>query len=524
MLDDKRHGFAVILFRVSTAAGPPIDPSPAEKFFGLAARPFSLTPDLRFAYHSRSHTHALEQVTSALRRREGLIVVTGAIGTGKTMLCRSMLESFESRTFLSVILDPGLEVEDLLRQVLTDFGIIGSVESIETSAPGPMSEVTRHQFVSTLQQFLASLIPLQAHAVIMIDEAQRLNPRVLEEIRLLSNFETDEAKLLQIVLVGQPDLDEMLRHQKMQQLNQRVARRCELYPLSEGEVGDYIERRLTVAGSAALPGGVDAGTADTTSLVRFSPAAVKAVAGVSGGIPRLVNTLCDRALEAAYERQVRIVDPDSVIAAAERLRLEIPGGVGLAGARPRAWLIAACVALLAILAGMTWWLARPASTRDGGAASASPGSAPRTDAQPTAGSSPSSATASQDAAAAGPAPGRSLQGTGSAQTPAAAPGSASPASGSAAGAAGGSPAPPTAAGAFQIAVAAFRTESRAQDVATAVTAMQVPASVRLDATGSWYRVLAGPFGTREGAQAAQASLERAGYDGTRISQIASDPR
>ena len=525
VLNDKRQGFAVILFRVSNAAGPPIDSSPAEKFFGLATRPFSLTPDLRFAYHSRSHTHALEQVTSALRRREGLIVVTGAIGTGKTMLCRSMLESLESRTFLSVILDPGLEVEDLLRQVLTDFGIIGSVDSVETSAPGPMPEVTRHQFVSTLQQFLASLIPLQAHAVIMIDEAQRLNPRVLEEIRLLSNFETDEAKLLQIVLVGQPDLDEMLRHPKMQQLNQRVARRCELYPLSGGEVGDYIERRLTVAGSsAARPGGVEAGTADATAVVRFSPAAVKAVAGISGGIPRLVNTLCDRALEAAYERQVRIVDPDSVIAAAERLRLETPGGVGLAGARPRARLIAAGVALLAILAGITWWLARPASTQDGGAASPPSRSAARTDA-PLAGSSPSSPTASPDAAAASPAPGRSVQSTESTQTPPAAPGAASPASGSAAGAVGGSAAPPAAAGGtFQIAVAAFKTESRARDVATAVTAMQVPASVRLDSTGSWYRVLAGPFGTREGAQAAQASLERAGYDGTQISQIASDPR
>jgi general secretion pathway protein A len=501
---------------VSNPAGPPIDPSPAEKFFGLAARPFSLTPDLRFAYHSRSHTHALEQVTSALRRREGLIVVTGAIGTGKTMLCRSMLEGFESRTFLSVILDPGLEVEDLLRQVLTDFGIIGSVDA---SDPGPMSEVTRHQFVSTLQQFLASLIPLQAHAVIMIDEAQRLNPRVLEEIRLLSNFETDEAKLLQIVLVGQPDLDEMLQHPKMRQLNQRVARRCELHPLSESEVGDYIERRLTVAGSpAVLPGGVEGGPPETTTVVRFSPAAVKAVAGISGGIPRLVNTLCDRALEAAYERQVRIVDPDSVIAAAERLRLEIPGGISLPGARPRTWLIAAAGVLLAIVAGTTWWLARPASAPGSDAVTPPSRSAPRIDAAPAPGSSASSSTPSPDAAAASPAPDRSVPATGSAQTPA-------PASGSTASAVGGSQAQAAAAaGAFQIAVAAFKTEARARDVATAVAAVQVPATVRLDSTGSWYRVMAGPFATRETAQAAQTALERAGYDGTRISQISSDAR
>ena len=521
---DKRQGFAVILSRVSNPAGPPIvDPSPAEKFFGLASRPFSLTPDLRFAYHSRSHTHALEQVTSALRRREGLIVVTGAIGTGKTMLCRSMLESFESRTFLSVILDPGLDVEDLLRQVLTDFGIIGSVDATD---PGPMTEVTRHQFIQTLQQFLASLIPLHAHAVIMIDEAQRLNPRVLEEIRLLSNFETDEAKLLQIVLVGQPDLDEMLQHPKMQQLNQRVARRCELHPLSESEVGDYIERRLTVAGSpAALPGGAEGGgPPETTTVVRFSPAAVKAVAGVSGGIPRLVNTLCDRALEAAYERQVRIVDPDSVIAAAERLRLEIPGGISLPGARPRAWLIAAGIALLAIVAGTIWWLARPGSTPGGGAANPPSRSAPRSDTNQAASSSASSSSASPDTAPASPAPDRSVQGNASAQTPAAAAPPARASVGAASGV-GGSPAPPTAAaGAFQIAVAAFKTEARARDVATAVTAMQVPATVRLDPTGSWYRVMAGPFATREAAQAAQAALDRAGYADTRISQISSDPR
>ena len=506
---------------MANPAGPPIDPSPAEKFFGLAARPFSLTPDLRFAYHSRSHTHALEQVTSALRRREGLILVTGAIGTGKTMLCRSMLESFESRTFLSVILDPGLEVEDLLRQVLTDFGIL---DGVEAAATGPMSDVTRHQFVSTLQQFLASLIPLQAHAVIMIDEAQRLNPRVLEEIRLLSNFETDEAKLLQIVLVGQPDLDEMLQHPKMRQLNQRVARRCELQPLSEGEVGDYIERRLTVAGSAAAMAGAAGGPPDTTTVVRFSPAAVKAVAGISGGIPRLVNTLCDRALEAAYERQVRTVDPDSVIAAAERLRLEIPGGASLAGARPRSSLIAAGVALLVLLAGGAWWLTRTPSTPQRAAAGPPSRPAARIEPAPTSASAGSTPTPSSDAAAASTAS-RTAESSPTAQAPAGNAPAAAPAAASTAAGGGAMQATPAeAAGAFQIAVAAFKTESRARDVAMAITGVQVPATVRLDPTGSWYRVLAGPFATRDAAQTAQASLERAGYTGTRISQISSDAR
>ena len=491
---------------MSNRAVPQIEPSPAEKFFGLATRPFSLTPDLRFAYHSRSHTHALEQVTSALRRREGLIVVTGAIGTGKTMLCRTMLESFESRTFLSVILDPGLEVEDLLRQVLTDFGIVSDGD---LPAVGPIPEVTRHQFVTALQRFLASLIPLQAHAVIMIDEAQRLNPRVLEEIRLLSNFETDEAKLLQIVLVGQPDLDEVLRRPAMQQLNQRVARRCELQPLTETEVGDYIERRLTVATSPAAPVEASSGPAST---IRFSPEAVKAVYGVSGGTPRVVNTLCDRALEVAYERKSRIVDPDSVLAAAERLQLDVPRAVNLKDAYRRTGLIAAAAAaviVLAIAAG--WWMGRPGE------------STPRASTSPRQSESPAGAGGSAASGSGPAAP------DGSAARPATGASGSLPAS-STAGAATAPASAPTAArttapgtaapaGAFEIAVAAFRTESRAQEVVTAVSALPVPASVRVDSTGSWYRVLAGPFPTRDAALAAQDTLSRAGYADTRLTQL-----
>ena len=486
----------------------PFEPSPAEKFFGLTARPFSLTPDLRFAYHSRSHTHALEQVTSALRRREGLVVVTGAIGTGKTMLCRSMLESFESRTFLSVILDPGLEVEDLLRQVLTDFGIMSGIDA---PAAGPISEVTRHQFVSTLQQFLASLIPLQAHAVIMIDEAQRLNPRVLEEIRLLSNFETDEAKLLQIVLVGQPDLDAVLRRPEMKQLNQRVARRCELQPLSETEVGDYIERRLTVATSpAALAGGMEAGIVDTSNVVRFSPTAVKLVAGISEGIPRIVNTLCDRALDASYERQSRVVEAEAVLDAAGRLRLDVSPAVAGPSAGRTSGLAAAVLAIVVVGAGAWWWMSRtPAEA---------PVQQPAT--QPRRATPPPSApldtapqtttpdvTAAPGATATAPAPVAEAPAAAAPATPTPSPAAA-----------------PDAAGAFQIAVAAFKTEARAQGVAESLAALKVTATVRPDSTGAWFGVVAGPFETRDAAVAAQDALARGGYSGTRISPTGPGPR
>lgn len=496
--------------------GPTIEPSPAEKFFGLAARPFSLTPDLRFAYHSRSHTHALAEVTTALRRREGLIVVTGPVGTGKTMLCRSMLESFESRTFLSVILDPGLEVEDLLRKVLADFGII---EGVDAATSGPMTDVTRHQFVSTLWQFLASLIPLQAHAVIMIDEAQRLNPRVLEEIRLLSNFETDEAKLLQIVLVGQPELDEVLRGPLMQQLNQRVARRCVLQPLSESEVGDYIERRLTVAGSPeALAGAADATPDNLTQLVKFSPEAVKTVAGISGGIPRLVNTLCDRTLDVAYERQIRTIDPDAVLAASDRLHLDVPTEVAKPG-RQRSLVMVAVVAVVLLLALAGWWFLSSRSATPAAAAPAAPVErAPAPEpvrAPPVAAAAPEPAPATTNAQP--PAPAEVPPAV--TRAPAAPPSTPAPApAATAASVAAAAP------GSFQIAVSSFRTESRAQEVVTALTTLQVPAVVRADAASGWFRVMAGPFATRDLAQAAQDVLSAKGYGDTRVSQVPSDPR
>ena len=462
-----------------------IEQSPAEKYFGLTARPFSLTPDLRFAYHSRSHTHALEQVTSALRRREWLIVVTGAIGTGKTMLCRTLLETFESRTFLSLVLDPGLDVADLLRKVLTDFGIINSVDG---AATGPLSDVTRHQYVTALQQFLASLIPLQAHAVIMIDEAQHLTGPVLEQVRLLSNFETDSAKLLQIVLVGQPNLDLVLQRPDMRQLNQRVARRFELQPLSEAEVSDYIERRLLVASENPDRGAArDLDLSNSEPMVRFAPAASKMVAAISKGIPRLVNTLCDRSLDIAFEAQSHIVERKAVLEAAERLRLPAPAGGGLGGI-PLRHRVAAAAALVAILAGGAWWWVQrqPAAVAP---VSAAPPATP-------APSAPSDAVAPPAVNAPAPAS------TTGALPP---PPSAAPA--------------PTVDGAaprFELTAASFRTEERAAAVTASLARTGLPTATRLDATGEWYRVVVGPFATRQEALNAQEALDAQGFRGSRI--------
>lgn len=298
------------------SSGSLLAPSAAEAHFGLTARPFSLTPDLRFAFASHSHTHAVADVREALRRREGIVVVTGPVGTGKTMLCRTLLDDLERRTFLSVVLDPRLAVEELLRHVLADYGVLPP-ESIGTPAP----VATRHALVAALQQFLRTLVPLQAQAVILIDEAQHLAPDVLEEIRLLSNYETDEAKLLQIVLVGQPELDRLLDRPDLAQLRQRIARRCELSPLRADEVARYLTRRLDVASS------------QPPARVQFSADAVAAVVAVSGGVPRVVNLLADRALDVAYASQDTAVSERAVHTAARQLRLTVPEE-GPAGTTP----------------------------------------------------------------------------------------------------------------------------------------------------------------------------------------------
>lgn len=500
-----------------SVTSPTIAPSAAEQFFGLTRRPFSLTPDLRFAYHSRSHTHALEEVTAALRRREGLIVVTGAIGTGKTMLCRTLLENFEARTFLSLILDPGLDAEDLLRQVLIDFGILGASDGAGAHRP----EVTRHQFVEAMHKFLASLVPLQAHAVIMIDEAQHLSPRVLEEIRLLTNFETDEAKLLQIVLVGQPDLDELLRRPIMQQLNQRVARRCQLHPLAPTEVADYIDRRLTVAtADDASLSRTGAALSAGDSMVKLSPAAARSVATISAGIPRVINTLCDRALDVAYERQVRRIEPDVVLEAASRLQLDVPGTVSLPlTGRRRIPNVAAAAALVVVLGAIGWWWIGGRGDR----ATTSPTQARPGQTGIDSAASGSGVPPAQTAAPAASEP--AVPGSASTATP-----GASPAGGVAASAAESAPAsapstravtpavPAAGVESFVIAVAAFRTEARAQAVAQDISALSMPATVRLDTTGSWYSVVAGPFASSEDAAAAQEMLTRSGYAETRMSR------
>lgn len=447
--------------------------------------PFSLTPDLRFAYDSRSYIAAWEQVKDALRHREGLIVITGEIGTGKTMLCRGLLEGLgQARTFLSVILDPCLTVDDLMYQVLTDFGISSS-SARPTS--GPAAEATRHQLVATLQQFLASLIPIRAHAVVMIDEAQHLDPTVLEQLRLLSNFETDDVKLLQIVLVGQPDLDALLARPDMRQLNQRVARRIQLEALSGHEVSDYVARRLSVA----------SGDSDTRLEVTapFTTDAIAAVQQISRGVPRVINILCDRALEIGHAEQATSIGRAGIVTVARKLKLSLPLTMRRPPKVPAA---AAAAALLAIaVLGSWWWSAR--------AIRPTPAPPARTQTfrppPPVPTTVPSVSTAAES----------TLKPTGTDGTA----GVAVPARENAR---GDSSRKDT----YNIAVAAFRTSKRASDVASDIAAKGLPVTTRTDSSGSWYQVVVGPYASASEAEAAQRTLAREGFADTRVSPSIAD--
>jgi general secretion pathway protein A len=277
-----------------------------EDYYGFVEKPFSLTPDPRYLYRSESHANAFELLQYGIRRREGFIVVTGDIGTGKTTLCRALLDQLDRRTFTALVLNPFISEDDLLRLILQDFGVV----SREEMKRGRLAAVSRQALIETLNEFLLSLLPLRAKALLIIDEAQNLPRPILEFIRMLSNLETDKEKLLQIVMVGQLNLKDVLRSPELRQLDQRVSIRYELRPLGAEETAAYVAHRLTIAGGGAV--------------VSFTPKALQSVYKYSGGIPRVINLLCDRALLAAYSERATRVTPEMVRKGAGSLDLAPP--------------------------------------------------------------------------------------------------------------------------------------------------------------------------------------------------------
>ncbi len=268
-----------------------------EAFYGLKEKPFSLSSDSRFFYQSRSHAPAFEDLLAGIRRRESLCALTGDIGTGKTTLCRAVLQNLDRKTFSAFVPDPFASREDLLKVLLMDFGVL----SVDDLTSGRLKGASRTELSYLLYEFLATLTPLQAFAVVIIDEAQNLSVPLLEEIRILSDSDGRERQL-QVVLVGQLELQQKLKLPEMRQVDQRLSVHANLEPLGSDGVAGYIEHRLQIAG----------GSPDRVS---FSPDAIDAVYRASGGVPRLINRICDRALYQGYLRRASEIDREILEAA-----------------------------------------------------------------------------------------------------------------------------------------------------------------------------------------------------------------
>ena len=247
-------------------------------FFGLQQKPFNPTPDPRFLYLSPGHREGLAQLLYGVQEHKGFILLTGEIGTGKTTLLRTLLSRLDGNTASAFVFDTTLPFEGLLEYILVDFGV---------AKPGE-SHVQR---LIALNTFLIERRRAGQNTVLILDEAQNLDLHTLEQIRLLSNFETQTEKLLQILLVGQPELLDKLDRPELRQLKQRIALRCRILPLTAEQTRDYIRTRLRIAGAS--------------DLGLFSDAAITRIAEYSGGIPRLINTLCDHCLLIGYADQIR---------------------------------------------------------------------------------------------------------------------------------------------------------------------------------------------------------------------------
>ncbi|MCX5834896.1 MAG: AAA family ATPase [Deltaproteobacteria bacterium] len=252
-----------------------------EKFFKLREKPFEITPDPRFIYLSDSHKEALAYLTYAINEGKGFTVMTGEVGTGKTTLIRMVISRLDGQVRTAYVFNPRLDTEDLLQYICDDLGI--------KTRPN----LTKGQLIYLLHHFLLDCYKKNERVVLVIDEAQALNPELLEEVRLLTNLETTKSKLLQVVLVGQPELDTTLSDPKFRQLKQRISVRYHIKPMGLIETEEYIFRRLKIAGAR--------------HEVIFDPAAVKEIYERSGGIPRLINIICDNALLTAYSYERKMV-------------------------------------------------------------------------------------------------------------------------------------------------------------------------------------------------------------------------
>lgn len=267
------------------------------EFYGLKEPPFTITPNPRFVFYSAKHREAFNHLLYGIRERKGFVQITGEVGAGKTTICRAMLEQLGDKFATALILNPVLDSNGLMKAVAMEFGLeVKGKDRLET--------------LSTINEFLFKLVEEDRDAVLIIDEAQDLTDELLEQVRLLSNLETDDRKLLQIVLMGQPELRDRLNAHRLRQLRQRITVRYHLNPLTRGELMSYIQHRIHVSGGNGAP--------------YFTTGAIWRIQRYSKGIPRLVNAVCDKCLLAGYVQQTDQIDFSTVGLAIRELEGNIP--------------------------------------------------------------------------------------------------------------------------------------------------------------------------------------------------------
>jgi len=256
-------------------------------FFGFRENPFNLTPDPRYLYLSQYHREALEHLLYGINERRGFIAITGGVGTGKTTLCRALLERLDPNTKSALIFSSFISDLEILKTINQEFGI--------EMGPG---EKTKKDYIDALNQFLLDNFQRGGNALLLIDEAQNLSRAVLEQIRMLSNLETEKEKLIQVVLVGQSELKGILASPWLRQLNERITVRYDLRPVDPADLRGYVAHRLAVAGGGGVP--------------NFTKGAFKGIYGYSRGNPRRINAVCDRALLIAYAREKQTITAEMV--------------------------------------------------------------------------------------------------------------------------------------------------------------------------------------------------------------------
>jgi len=257
-----------------------------KKFYGLRENPFNVTSDPHFLYMSKRHREALSSLTYGITQRKGFITITGNIGTGKTTLCRALLNELDSTTKTAFILNPRLSESQFIRAIIEDFGIT-------------IKRNSKIEMIKALNGFLLEQLAAGNNAVLIIDESQNLRNNILEEVRLLSNLETEKDKLFQIVLVGQPELRKKLDSLNLAQLKQRISIRYHIKPLEQSDIPSYVDHRLEVAGLK-------------TSGSIFTPDALDELYAYSKGVPRLINIACDRSMLLGYVKELKKLDKNII--------------------------------------------------------------------------------------------------------------------------------------------------------------------------------------------------------------------